>query len=532
MGYLSDLFGFGARLVNLPPAGFGTSGATGSSHGPESPSSDALCMVQPWQIISDVVAGHDQVKMRGEKYLCRFESESIQKYRRRLLDAPWRPIFNAAVESITSRPFRNPVSLGGEVSPKIDVFSQDVDSCGNNLNVFARRFFNASVTYGVGALFVDYTRVVQPTDGNALTLADERGMNARPFWVLIQPQDLIAVRTTRVNGREVYSHVRWSECETVPIGAFGESVVERVRVVELDAAGKPYWTLYECDAGGDYVEVASGEITIPEIPLVLFFTGQKEHGTFAVKPPLYDLAIMALEYYRSLARATEIQTFSGWPTLVGKGLSKDGGDELTVGPGITLYAPGDTADWHIIGPDAALVEQVNTGPDEVLQAFNSLAMQPQVPKSGNVTATASALDNSKAHSAVEAWSYGLKDALDQALHYTAMWFNESDTATAVVSTDFDAAIGSADEAKVLASAQQRGVISGETERGELKRRGILSPDFEEEQELMRIASEQQGLQPEFTIHPTTGEPIDPAGASFGASPPPDEGVRRTLRAYQ
>jgi hypothetical protein len=124
MGYLSDLFGFGARLVNLPPAGFGTSGATGSSHGPESPSSDALCMVQPWQIISDVVAGHDQVKMRGEKYLCRFESESIQKYRRRLLDAPWRPIFNAAVESITSRPFRNPVSLGGEVSPKIDVFSQ------------------------------------------------------------------------------------------------------------------------------------------------------------------------------------------------------------------------------------------------------------------------------------------------------------------------------------------------------------------------------------------------------------------------
>lgn len=513
MGYLSGLFGLGARVVTLPPAGFGTSGRlTGDSQGPECPSSDAICMQQPWQIISDVVAGHDQIKMCGEKYLCRFESESIQKYRRRLMDAPWRPIFNAAVESITSRPFRNPVSIGGDVSPKIEVFAQDVDSCGNNLNVFARRFFNTSVTYGVGALFVDFTRSAPPIDGSVITLADERARNARPFWALIQPQDLLAVRTTRINGREVYSHVRWRECETVPNGAFGESIVERVRVVELDAAGKPYWTLYECDAGGAYVEIASGDMTIPEIPLVLFLTGQKQ-GTFAVKPPLYDLAIMALEYYRSLARATEIQTFSGWPTLVGKGLSKDGGDELMVGPGITLYAPGDTADWHIIGPDAALVQQVNGGPDEVLQAFNSLAMQPQVPKSGNVTATASAIDNSKAHSAVEAWAYGLKDALDQALHFTAMWLNEPDTATAIVSTDFDASIGSADEAKVLASAQERGVLSGETERGELKRRGILSPDFEEENEVLRIASEQQGLEPEQAIHPTTGEPIDPTSGN-------------------
>src|SRR4051812_38040328 len=103
MGYLSNLFGLGARVVNLPPAGFGLSGrSTGDSQGPECPSCDAICMQQPWQIISDVVAGSDQIKLCGEKYLCRFESESIQKYRRRLMDAPWRPVFPAAVESITS----------------------------------------------------------------------------------------------------------------------------------------------------------------------------------------------------------------------------------------------------------------------------------------------------------------------------------------------------------------------------------------------------------------------------------------------
>jgi hypothetical protein len=41
----------------------------------------------------------------------------------------------------------------------------------------------------------------------------------------------------------------------------------------------------------------------------------------------------------------------------------------------------------------------------------------------------------------------------------------------------------------------------------LARRGILGPDFDEGQEVQRLAGEQQGLEPEEEIYPITGQPI-------------------------
>jgi len=168
------------------------------------------------------------------------------------------------------------------------------------------------------------------------------------------------------------------------------------------------------------------------------------------------------------------------------------------------------AKWELLGPDAALVEQIGLGPQRVLDAFSKLAMEPSIPKAG-VTATAAGVDNSRAHSAIEAWALALKNGLDEALAFTAQWLGIADTATASVATDFSALSGaSTDEAKVLASAQQRGVISAETERAELKRRSILGPDWNEEEEQERIAVQQQGLEPEYQIDPASGEPLDPA----------------------
>ena len=473
-----------------------------------------------WQLIGDVMEGTDSIKRGGEKYLPRFPKESLGKYRRRLADAPWRPIFPSAVEGLTSRPFAKPITLAGPVSEKMKRYgAENVDGCGNSISVFSRRIFDAGVTYGLAAIFVDYTRVIQSADGKPLTVADEREQNLRPYWIEIRAQDLIDVKTDFRGGREVVTHARWFECGVVRDG-FGEKQVDRIRVVELDAVGKPHWELWEKQTGGNYESVASGEMSIPEIPFVRFFTGRRK-GAIAVKPPLYDLAIVALEHYRAMARTTEIENFSGWPTLVGVGMSKPAAgkerDPITgeaseapvmeLGPGITLFAPpvgaeGKT-DWKIIGPDAALVAEVAKSPERVLEHFNKLAMEPTIPRS-NVTATATAIDNSRAHSALEAWAGALKDALDQALRLTSMWVNEADVVTAVVSTDFVSQIANTDEAKVLADAQKRGVISGETERAELKRRGLLSPDWIEETELARLAYEQEGLEGETLIDPITG----------------------------
>ena len=66
----------------------------------------------------------------------------------------------------------------------------------------------------------------------------------------------------------------------------------------------------------------------------------------------------------------------------------------------------------------------------------------------------------------------------------------TDTVTASVSTDVFSP-HSIDEAKIIGDAERRSVISVKTERTELKRRGILKPDFSENEEEMRLAEEQQ-----------------------------------------
>lgn len=168
-----------------------------------------------------------------------------------------------------------------------------------------------------------------------------------------------------------------------------------------------------------------------------------------------------MEHYRALARQTEIGNFIDWPILASQGVAKpDGEYNITVGPHAVLYAQpsgdGGRPEWELSGPNAALVEQIRKTPQDVLDAFSKLALEPTLPKS-NVTAPASQIDNSRALGAIESWAISLKNALDDGLMFTAKWVNIADVTTANVSTDFAALAGGAEEAKALASAQQRGV---------------------------------------------------------------------------
>jgi hypothetical protein len=139
--------------------------------------------------------------------------------------------------------------------------------------------------------------------------------------------------------------------------------------------------------------------------------------------------------------------------------------------------------------------------ERITENFRRLAMQPTVQKTGNITATATAVDASKAHSAVEAWAIALKDALDQALMFTAAWMNVSDTATASVHTDFAADLSNVEQEKVLSDGSAKGIVSKKTVRGEWKRTGVLGPDYDKSDEEQRLAEEQQGLDPEDPIKP-------------------------------
>lgn len=493
---------------------------------PSNPSADYLAMQPDWELIGDIRAGVRAIKAKGEKYLPKYERESQNEYKRRLACTPWRPEFVDALRNLCSKPFTKEVALQGSPSQRIKDIAEDVDGKGNSLNAFSSTTFTDGVADGLTGIYVTY-----PDAEPAATQAEEKASGVRPYWVPIKGGDILALYTKKVGDRDVVTEIRFKECE-VKADGFAEVTSERVRWIKLGTDGKPNWMLFEKKVGTDgsvtWPAIGDGALTVSEIPISLLFTGERS-GNYRVKPPLSDLANMQIEIYWALSREDEILTYAGSPMLKAVGMSPpqptqapvmvDGrqrlveqpASEITVGPRTILFAPaagdGVQPDWDFIQPNAENIKAVQGSVESKIEHFRRLALQPQTPGSGTITATSAAIDAAKAHSAVEAWANGLKDTLEQAFVFTAMWLKEDAKTEVSVHTDFGVDLESADEFSNLITMKKNGDLSQRTLWQEGQRRGILGPQFDADKEAEEIAKDQEGLVPEEQIDPATGIPI-------------------------
>ncbi|MFD2248927.1 hypothetical protein FHS82_001043 [Pseudochelatococcus lubricantis] len=475
---------------------------------PAAPSSAYEAMRPAWELVDDIRAGIDRVRAAGKRHLPQYEEEDEAEYRRRLSTAPWRPEFNDALRSLVSKPFSKDVALQGSISQRIADIAEDVDTRGNSLTVFARSLFEGGIADGMGAILVDYPQV-----GDGITLAQERASGARPYWVSIPARSLIAVYTDIIDGKETVTHARIRE-RSVEREGFGEKTIDRVRVLE---PGR--WELWQAEttgaAGPGYTsaltKVAEGRSSLGYVPLVLYYVGERD-GAQIVRPPLIDLAHMQIELYQAMSRKDEVLTFAASPMLCGSGFVLEGDQRIPVGPKRVLYAPpdagGSPTSWSYISPDAANIGQIREDIRDLIADMRRLGMQPLTQQAGGITATATSVESAKAHSALQTWAVGLKDALEQALAITADWLGEKIEAEVFVDTDFVVGSGDSQELTTLQSARTSRDISRDTYWDELRRRGILGPQFDKAVEADRLAKDDERVE-------LTGDPLELEGAKNG-----------------
>jgi hypothetical protein len=475
-------------------------------------------MAPAWQMVDDILAGPATVRSKGELYLPKYSAEGQDEYKRRLKQAPWQPEFADILLTLSSKPFGREVSLDEGASETIKALAEDIDGKGNNLTAFARPMFRKGIAKGMAAILVDNTG-----KGTARTVAEERVAGVRPYWVLIRPEDVLALYTATVKGREIPIHVRLRESTVEREGDFGERQIERVRVINrapltttpgmAQDYGPPTWKLYEkvVDKAGKVTWIDAGEgqfAPLTEIPLALFWTGEREGSQFA-RPPLDALADKQIELYRALARQDEILTYAGSPMLCGTGIQPPkAGETMQVGPKRVLFAPpgveGKATGWEYVQPNAANLTEIRESVKALVDDIRRLGMQPLTQRSGGVSATASSIEGAKAHSAVQAWALGLKDTLEQAFVFTAQWLREPDNVEVEVDTDFSVEPYSQPALQELREARKAREISRPAYLDGLKRFGVLQPDFDAEDDEAILAEEMQGLEPD------DADPMDPA----------------------
>lgn len=485
--------------------------------------------------------GPDAMRDAGSRYLPKFPEESEINYEYRRKNARFTNIWRDILEGLAAKPFEKEVSLvEGTASPAIEALIDDIDGADNHMSTMASDVFFNGIAHGIDWILIDYPKVT------AETLADERVIGARPYWVRVPADRLLAIYTDTIAGRETIVHARISEPDTILNDGGIEIEVERVRVlsrpiVDKDASGHPIygpaeyavWRREVSSASGQgaWVEEESGPIAIGIIPLVDFWTGRRKPGTQRYLPPLKDAAFAQIEHYQQETNLKSAKELTCFPMLAGNGvvpqLDANGKPErVPVGPHAVLYAPpqemGAAGSWSFVEPNSTslrfLAEQIESTEKQIRE----LGRQPLTAQSGNLTVVSALAASSKATSAVQAWALNLKDSLERALWITGLWLGEKDGDGAKVSVFTDFALDPGDEQGpvVLQAMRAAGDLSQKTLWDEMKRRGILSSEFDHDEEDDRLNDEVPGDSDSDLLASATPRTIPPETAATAVDAPP------------
>lgn len=477
-------------------------------------------------------------------YLPKFENESSADYLRRRLTAPLTNIYADVSDNLSAKPFAKELQLEEDAPDDLVDLAEDIDGQGNSMHVFAAEAFKKAIDKAIHWILVDYTRMPARA-----TLADEREMNARPYWVHIPAERLLSVYSVFFAGKEHIVYARIYEPCTEREG-FGEKHYRRVREFEREmfqdgygkiiAIGTPSWRLWEEqeEAGGkkNWNVVDEGVLTVGIIPLVPCITGKRDGMTWRLCPPLRDLAHMQIEEFQQESNLKHSKEMTAFPVLVAEGVAQpknaDGDDIVVpVGPGVVLFAPpdaeGDHGTYKFLEPAATSLTFLQSDLERHRTEMRNLGKQPMA--TANLTVVTTANVSMKASSAVQAWAILFKDALEVAWEYTCLWMKRDDAPGVMIHTDFGIELAQDKELSELRELEKQGILAKEEVAIEFKRRGVLRDGFDWETNQEKRAGDEEGLEPEQPIDPVTGLPVQPLSPPGGGIPP-SPGTRQTPAA--
>lgn len=484
-----------------------------ATNSPDTTSSDYDAMASYWAKVDTILAGADAVRAAGQTYLPRFPNETIEDYEYRRTNSKFTNIYGDIVNDLAAKPFAEETKIDEGAPEQIKALAEDIDVQGNSLHVFASTLFFGGINHAIDWIYVDYTKARPRADGQPLSRADERNQGLRPYWLHIPATQMLAVYSEKVAGKEIFTHARFREDITRRKG-FSEETVRRIRVLNREPIYEAdrvigyepaTFVVYERKTGPrggsvSWEQVDSGAISLGEITLVPFITGRREGNSWRFVPPMKGAADLQIEHYQQETALKSIKELTAFPMLAGNGVtpSKDQANNVLpvpVGPKSVLYAPpfnsesASHGEWAFIEPTAESLKFLADDVKNTEQQLRELGRQPLTAQTGNLTVVTTAFAAQKGNSAVQSWALNLKDALEQAMKFTAMWLNLSEEPTVSVYTDFSLDLADDKGPATLTEARKNGDLSQQTYWEELQRRNILSDDFDPEEERSRLDAE-------------------------------------------
>ena len=298
----------------------------GGTDNPFTRTQAVLEQMKGWEIMKAVTLGTEYLRENSEAFLPLEPREDYSAYLARVNRAVFSPYTQRLIRAAAGLILRKPITLTGDPY-WTEIFSKDVDGCGSDLDEYARRALICALTYGHSHTLVDF-----PAPTGARSLAEERALNRRPYWIEIDPTNIYGWRLDREVNYGDLIQVRIAEKAILPEGEFGEKVYDQVRVIEPGryriyrqtetkkamAGGFPYPNAFDSTTStSDFELVESGDYSLGQIPLVTLYSNKTE--TMVSKPPLLDIAYLNLAHFQRQADLMHSLHIASQPMLVLEG---------------------------------------------------------------------------------------------------------------------------------------------------------------------------------------------------------------------
>lgn len=434
-----------------------------------------------WPMISALLGGTSAMRAAGKAYMPQWPNEDARFYKNRLSTATLFPAFSRTVEVLSGKPFSRPVSWDEKKVPaRIQQMFQDIDLQGTNLHSFLADICEEAVSYGICGILVEHP----PAEGD-LTVAEEKQRGLRPYFAKIAANSLLDFDSTRINGRETFTMLRFVEMvsERDPANEFVEKKIEQVRVLnpgqwrtyreKPNAAGVMEWQLHE-----------EGKTSLNKIAFVPVY-GDKR-GFMQSRPPLAQLAFLNVEHWQSKSDQQTILHVARVPILFGRNL---GDAPITVGAASAIVANDDGADLKYVEHTGKAIEAGRTDLRDLEDLMRQIGAELLVVKPGRQTVAQTVSDNEAGTCALQRIVGDLNDAANLALQYAAEWIKEKDGGAVTIFRDFGAATLAEASASLLMDMNVANALSNETLFNEMQRRGLIDVELNWADEKARIAAQ-------------------------------------------
>ena len=443
------------------------------------PTAEMVELTKKTKIIDDLLGGTATMRKAAQAYLFQMEMEEPDSYRKRLERSTLYPALSETLSQMTGRVFFNPIDVA-DVTETVQALFDDVDLVGNNLDVFASRWFYSALAYGCSFALIDFTRVEA-----VKSRAEEKALNARPYWVHIKPHQVLGMKTARVNGKQAITQFRYVVNEQVEDGEFGVKTVKYVYVYEIGKVRK------FSEAEGEFrfeseLQLTAQNRPLDFVPVVPFITKRNEL-TNAIEPPLMELAYLNVKHWQSQSDQDNITNIARVPLLAI--YSNDEVKQLSIG-GSAIHLPVDSSMQFVEHSGQAIASGV--------ESLKDLEEQMKTAGAKLLTKTALAMTDSQARdeagkeiSQLRLLANRFEDAIDLALEYTGHWLGiaKEQVGNVQISGNIENDLDPSASMASVIQLRNAGVISNQSTFDEAKRRGLLADGLEWDTEQERLQSE-------------------------------------------